>query len=106
VDEDNAAPLEGAIRVEEKQLRGHIDEAAGNKQFSGAVRTRSSKCVFVVLAREDQAVTYLPRYAAPSIELGPFPVLRRRLKAIEIFRERHWARVRPRDHISRFRLSS
>jgi len=27
VDEDNAAPLEGAIRVDEKQLRGHIDEA-------------------------------------------------------------------------------
>jgi putative transposase len=27
MDEDNAAPLEGAIRVDEKQLRGHIDEA-------------------------------------------------------------------------------
>src|SRR5205823_11306010 len=27
MDEDSAAPLEGAIRVDEKQLRGHIDEA-------------------------------------------------------------------------------
>lgn len=27
MDEDNAAPLAGAIRVDERQLRGHIDEA-------------------------------------------------------------------------------
>jgi hypothetical protein len=39
VDEDNAAPLEGAIRVDEKQLRGHIDEAVRSSCRGDAERT-------------------------------------------------------------------
>ncbi len=50
------------------------------------------------------AERYLPADVQSTI--APGFVLTRLLEAIEVFGERHRARVHPRDHRSRFRLSS
>src|SRR5438874_4404588 len=53
MDEDNAAPLEGAIRVDEKQLRGHIDEA---------VRSSVEETLNALLDAEAEQICRAQRY--------------------------------------------
>src|SRR5437667_6403388 len=53
MDEDNAAPLEGAIRVHEKQLRGHIDEA---------VRSSVEQTLNALLDAEAEQICRAQRY--------------------------------------------
>jgi hypothetical protein len=53
-------------------------------------------------------VSAVERYLPADVQstLAPGFVLTRLLEAIEVFGERHRARVHPCDHSSRFRLSS
>ena len=53
MDEDSAAPLEGAIRVDEKQLRGHIDEA---------VRSSVEETLNALLDAEAEQICRAQRY--------------------------------------------
>ena len=53
MDEHSAAPLEGAIRVDEKQLRGHIDEA---------VRSSVEETLNALLDAEAEQICRAQRY--------------------------------------------
>src|SRR6201997_1802106 len=62
VDEDNAAPLEGAIRVDEKQLRGHIDEA---------VRSSVEETLNALLDAEAEGICRAQRYERSGERVDP-----------------------------------
>ena len=55
--EDSAAALEGAIRVDEKQLRGHIDEA---------VRSSVEETLNALLDAEAEGICRAQRYERSS----------------------------------------
>src|SRR2546421_12698680 len=75
MDEDSAAPLEGPIRVDEKQLRGHIDEA---------VRSSVEETLNALLHAEAEQICGAQRYerSADRVPASKGAEAARRPKAI------------------------